>query len=434
VGEPAPQAAGSSQIFIVYGLDLDTTYYFAIKTADEAPNASNVSNCVSNTTSQEQALIDTRYTWDAGGNLYQRQDALASQTETFTYDFLDRLTGVSGPYTQTFVYDEIGNITSMNGTAYTYGDQPHAATAVGAKSYVYDDNGNMTTRDSQTITWDVENRPVTVSGGASFIYDGDGNRGKKTEGGQTILYVNKYYEKNLTTGEVTTYYYLGGQQVAMRKGTTLTYTHQDHLSGTAMTSNTSGASTSTIKYFPFGSQRSSTGTIPTDKQFTGQRLDTTGLYFYNARYYDPTIGRFISADTIVANPADPQCFNRYSYVLNNPLKYVDPTGLYGEGWDSATDGTSAWSEADGMWLVAFNGQWMPMNPESVQVPPPLTSDPVTTEEPEPSSPLIYVDKSKNEPDYLYGLQVMGRTGRGAVEIIGGVITIDLLPENSHTMT
>jgi RHS repeat-associated protein len=66
--------------------------------------------------------------------------------------------------------------------------------------------------------------------------------------------------------------------------------------------------------------------VPTDKLFTGQRLDDTGLYFYNARYYDATIGRFISADTIIPNPMNPQAFNRYSYCFNNPLKYVDPSG------------------------------------------------------------------------------------------------------------
>jgi RHS repeat-associated protein len=59
----------------------------------------------------------------------------------------------------------------------------------------------------------------------------------------------------------------------------------------------------------------------------GQTLDpSTGLMHYNARYYDPTIGRFISADTIVPNPADPQQLNRYSYVTNNPVRYTDPTG------------------------------------------------------------------------------------------------------------
>ena len=66
--------------------------------------------------------------------------------------------------------------------------------------------------------------------------------------------------------------------------------------------------------------------MPTDKKFTGQRLDATGLYYYNARYYDATIGRFISADTVVQSPAKPQSLNRYSYCSNNPLKYVDPSG------------------------------------------------------------------------------------------------------------
>jgi RHS repeat-associated protein len=67
--------------------------------------------------------------------------------------------------------------------------------------------------------------------------------------------------------------------------------------------------------------------LPTDKLFTGQRLDGTGLYYYNARYYDPTIGRFISPDTVIQNPANPQCLNRYTYCLNNPLKYNDPSGF-----------------------------------------------------------------------------------------------------------
>ncbi|MBI2832764.1 MAG: hypothetical protein HYX79_10960, partial [Chloroflexi bacterium] len=144
------------------------------------------------------ALQDVTHTRDAGGNLSQREDVLATETETFGYDFLDRLTSVSNAYSKAYSYNQIGNITSMNGNSYTYGTKPHAVTAVGSTIYAYDNNGNMTTRGSQTITWDVENRPISVTGGASFVYDGDGNRVKKTEGGQTILYINKYYEKNLT--------------------------------------------------------------------------------------------------------------------------------------------------------------------------------------------------------------------------------------------
>jgi len=272
-------------------------------------------------------LMDVRHTWDAGGNLATRQDVLASETETFGYDFLDRLTSVSGAYSASFSYDEIGNILTRNGVSYSYdGTQPHAVDSVGGTSYSYDNNGNMTARGSQTITWDQENRPVSVSGGgtATFVYDGDGNRVKKTESGETTLYLNRYYEKNLTTGNITTSYYLGGRLVAQREGTALRYIHQDHLTGTSLMTDTNGDPTGSIKYYPYGSTRS--GSVPTDKKFTGQRLDDTGLYYYGARYYDASIGRFISADTIISNPFNPQAYNRYSYCLNNPLKYTDASG------------------------------------------------------------------------------------------------------------
>ena len=73
--------------------------------------------------------------------------------------------------------------------------------------------------------------------------------------------------------------------------------------------------------------RYSTGTLGTDRKFTGQRLDGTGLYFYNARYSDASIGRFVSADTMVHGSTAPQGLNRYAYVLNNPLRFTDPTGF-----------------------------------------------------------------------------------------------------------
>ena len=98
----------------------------------------------------------------------------------------------------------------------------------------------------------------------------------------------------------------------------------DHLTSTAVITSDNGTQMRSIKYYPYGSTRSDS--VPTDKKFTGQRLDDTGLYYYNARYYDAGIGRFISADTVVPNPANPQAFNRYAYVINNPLKYRDPTG------------------------------------------------------------------------------------------------------------
>jgi len=316
-----------------------------------------------------------QYTWDNNGNLTQRQNLVSNETESFTYDSLDRLTGAIGTsaqspnngngtisilmsgastsassanvtvlmsgsssqsYTQSYNYDAIGNMTSMNGISYTYptnGVRPHAVTQVGSTSYSYDANGNMTARGAQTITWDVENRPLTVTGGATFVYDGDGNRVKKTEGGQTVLYINQYYEKNITTGVVTTSYYLGGQLVATREATTLSYVHQDSLGSTSTMSASDGTAISSIAYFPFGNCRFSQGNLGTDKLFTGQRLDATGLYYYNARYYDATIGRFISPDSEGQQVNNPQTLNRYSYCVNNPLNRTDPTGHW--SWKTA---------------------------------------------------------------------------------------------------
>lgn len=84
------------------------------------------------------------------------------------------------------------------------------------------------------------------------------------------------------------------------------------------------STSSTLSYGECGKSQCNLGT---DKLFTGQILDDTGLYYYGARYYDPTIGRFISPDPIVQSPSNPQTLNRYSYVLNNPLKYIDPSGF-----------------------------------------------------------------------------------------------------------
>ena len=85
--------------------------------------------------------------------------------------------------------------------------------------------------------------------------------------------------------------------------------------------------TAESRYTAFGADRYASGTMPTSYRYTGQRLDAdTGLYFYNSRYYDPALGRFTQPDTIVPDPGDPQSLNRYSYVGNNPVRYVDPSG------------------------------------------------------------------------------------------------------------
>ncbi|MDY7080492.1 MAG: RHS repeat-associated core domain-containing protein, partial [Chloroflexota bacterium] len=134
---------------------------------------------------------------------------------------------------------------------------------------------------------------------------------------------------------VTKYYYHGGRRVAMRRstasGSVVYYLHGDHLGSTSLTTYGSGPQAGEVVarqlYHPYGEVRWSEGTLPTDFGFTGQRdVPGAGLVFMHARYYHPALGRFISADTVVPEPGNPQELNRYSYALNNPLRYIDPTG------------------------------------------------------------------------------------------------------------
>ena len=112
------------------------------------------------------------------------------------------------------------------------------------------------------------------------------------------------------------------------------YRFTDHLTSTTSRWQADGTLIERVVYQPFGSARSSTGgpaQIP-DFGFTGQRLEAgIGIYDYGARWYDPNLGRFLQPDSIVPNPGDPQSLNRYSYVRNNPVSRVDPTGYYDYG-------------------------------------------------------------------------------------------------------
>jgi RHS repeat-associated protein len=141
------------------------------------------------------------------------------------------------------------------------------------------------------------------------------------------------YEVEVTNTTITkkTYYYPAGGAVRVEDfnnsaNSGVFYILKDHLGSASVTLDSNGTAISESRYYPFGETRVTSGTIPTDKRFQSQRDVGLGLMHFGARFYHPRLGRFISADTIVPNFANPQSLNRYAFVLNNPLKYIDPTG------------------------------------------------------------------------------------------------------------
>ncbi len=181
-------------------------------------------------------------------------------------------------------------------------------------------------------TFDAENRLVSVTVGGQttqFLYDPDGNLVKKINPDNTkTLYVGRMYEVNknsggTVTGTITYYPAVG----AMRINSTVYYVLKDHLGSASVVTDSTGTTVGEDRFYPFGETRFTTGSMQTDKLFTGQREITgLGIYHYGARFYSPKLGRFLSADTMVPGYANPQNLNRYSYVLNNPLGYIDPSG------------------------------------------------------------------------------------------------------------
>ncbi|BAU48577.1 hypothetical protein SVA_2025 [Sulfurifustis variabilis] len=302
---------------------------------------------------------DQTFTFNAVGNLLSRSDAIEGLNETFVYDDLNRLVTANGAVTKTYQYDAIGNITYKSDTGYyTYGQngsKPHAVTGVSGSvnaTYVYDANGNMVLGGGRAITYTSFNKPYTIRSGAqtiTFRYDANGNRLVKASPSSTTMYVGRLYERvNGNAGtEHRHYVYAGNSLVAIRStddadvGPTR-YIHTSHLDSVDTITDENGNVVERLSFDPFGKRRQPNGqdatgpiTSSTTRGFTRhEHDDEVGLINMNARLYDPVLGRFISPDTIVPSSLNSQAFNRYSYVINNPLSLIDPSGhsWLSKGW------------------------------------------------------------------------------------------------------
>lgn len=291
--------------------------------------------------------------------------------------------------TEWMSYDKLGNICQRMGTdgtvnAYTYSQLGGCGTAglpggttgtvasgyrllkvAGSainETYATDANGSMTVATSTTGTvlrgwnYDTQNRAVEVFKGATpaaatlrtrWDYDASGARFRRTDdgtgsgGGSTTLYLDNV-ERVTTGSSVTWRRTVAGVAVMALIGTnptlpTTNYLLHDHIGSVVAVANSSGALVERGDYSAFGGMRTAIDGVQvglaalatTTRGFTGhEQLGSLDLIHMNGRIYDPLLGRFLQADPMVQSPGNPQNWNPYSYVFNNPLANTDPTGMF----------------------------------------------------------------------------------------------------------
>ncbi len=252
------------------------------------------------------------------------------------------------------------------------GSQPHAVTEVDrgdfSDTFTYDQNGNMACRTESNITYlqtyNAENRIASIAKLASgdcstpgnyaakwdFGYDGDGVRtsqlytpynasGEPQGATVTSYFFGGALESSGAAGSssrtVKKYYSFAGQSIAMKDAdfavNGFKYFLSDHLGSVSLVlykDQNNIEHSEQQRYLPFGQPRAMSPAITsTDLTYTGQRaLPDTGLMDYRARFYSPSLGRFLQPDSIIPGAANPQSWNRYSYTVNNPVRFNDPTG------------------------------------------------------------------------------------------------------------
>jgi RHS repeat-associated protein len=227
----------------------------------------------------------------------------------------------------------------------------------------YDAAGRVKTDGTYAMTWDPDDsmlkRGATEADSEFYVYDANGERIGRTDrevwnwtirdaAGRAVReYESAYYPSNSVWLWVEDRFYRDGQPMVVEReaaeGGTW-YLHTDHLGSVRVVTNQAGKQISRHVYAPYGTELTSIrqavarGFDEQSQRFTGHERDFTGgtmvenqnqLDYMHARYYSPALGRFLSVDPVLdvkRATAEPQSWNRYSYVINNPLRYTDPTG------------------------------------------------------------------------------------------------------------
>ncbi len=284
------------------------------------------------------------YLYNNVGNRTSLTDRRGSQA--FGYDNLDRLTSATHPLLatpQAFAYDAVGNRTTA-GNVTNAGNQ---LTADATHSYQYDDNGNLTrktllaTGNYTQYTYDAENRltkvedfvagATTAAFTSTYRYDGLGRRIEKVANGQTKRYIydgeDILLEYDGANALQARYTHGPGidEPIAVTKGGNTFFYHQDGLGSVTDLTDSAGAMAKSYSYDAYGTIVDQAGTVDQPYTYTGREFDAeSGLYYYRARYYDSTTGRFLQEDPIGIFGGTN---NLYQYAGGNPISLVDPLGL-----------------------------------------------------------------------------------------------------------
>ncbi|MGD1078911.1 MAG: RHS repeat-associated core domain-containing protein [Candidatus Sulfotelmatobacter sp.] len=303
-------------------------------------------------------LDGASYTYDPAGNRTSKGNYLNGITSNYTYDPLYELTQVTqgSSTTESYTYDAVGNRLSSSAVpTYSY-NSANELTSSSAGGYTYDANGNTLSDPSgKSYSWDFENRltsvgvPGTNGGTTTFKYDPFGRRIQKSGPLGTTNYLYDGIDLQAddiqevdNSGNILARYIEANyidQPLAEVRGATTSYYDGDALGSVTSLSNSTGVLANLYTYDTFGNITTSTGTLTNPFHFTGRDADSeSNLYYYRTRYYDPTIGRFLSED--LARFGAGQDF--YAYVRNNPARFKDPSGLIGiDGSCSCPDNKNA---------------------------------------------------------------------------------------------